>query len=343
MKALYLNEEHQLVLRDVKKPAVGREEVLIKIKYAGICATDLGYVRFGSPKLRLPVILGHEASGVIEAVGEGVCSFSPGQRVIVMNDYYVCGKCRFCQSGDINMCLHRRSLGSKEDGVFAEYVKVPARIVLPLDDAVSFEEGALIEPFACGVHALTAQCRLKPADVVFVSGPGAIGAGAALFAKAAGCTVAVSGLAADRSRLEILKKLGIDHTAIAGEENIRALLDRLTGGYGADISVEASGSYRSLETCMDLTRRKGTIVQLGILHGQPADLSPLIHKEQFLHASYSKTVADWHTALTLVQNKKVDLRPLVSDIFPLENYKAAFEKAADGTGFKILFDPSLKE
>lgn len=339
MKALFLDEDRRLSLRETETPVIHAGEVLIKVMRAGICATDLGYVRFGSPKLSLPVILGHEASGVIEAVGEGVSELAPGQRVITMNDYYTCGKCRYCERGDVNMCLKRRSLGSKENGVFAEYVKVPARIVLPLDEAISFEEGALIEPFACGVHALAGQACLKPGDVVFISGPGAIGAGATLYAKAAGCTVAVSGLPVDRPRLEVLRALGIDHTLIAGEDPVEETILALTDGYGADVSVEAAGAYRSLETCLSLTRRKGTVVQLGILHGQPADLSPLIYKELFLHASYSKTVADWRRALSLVKSGKVNLKPLVSQIFPLEEYEAAFEKAAAGSGFKILFDP----
>ena len=171
-----------------------------------ICATGLGYIRFGSPKLRLPIILGHEASGVITGIGKGEKELHPGDRVAVTNDYYVSGTCRFCMEGATNLCVNRRSIGSAENGSFSEYMVVPRSMILPLPDSVSFEEGALLEVLACCTHALHTQIRLEGNETVLILGPGTIGACAAMVVKAAGCKVIVAGLAQDAERLSILKQ-----------------------------------------------------------------------------------------------------------------------------------------
>ncbi len=338
MKALLLTGESKLELKEIDRPVPERDQVVIKVIRAGICASDLNYVKFGSPKLKLSVILGHEGAGIIDEVGEDVKGLKVGQRVVLMNDFYVCGKCRYCRSGDINMCIKRRSLGSAANGVFAEYVKAPAGIVIPIGNDISMEEGAFLEPLACSVHALTRQVSLKPSEVVLVSGPGAIGAGAALVAKAAGCRVIVAGLDKDKYRLDVLKKAGIEHVVNLSEADLKKYVGCLTDGYGVDVAVEASGSYRSLETCINVTRRKGTIVQMGLLHGEPADLSELVYKEQFLHASYAKIFDDWRIAIQLVEDKEVDVRPLISSVLPLDDYQKAFRLAEEASGFKIMFD-----
>lgn len=162
MKGLFLTEVGKLELWEVPVPKVTAGMVHIRVCRAGVCSTDVGYWRNGSPRLRLPVILGHEVSGVIEETAPDVEQFHIGDRVIVTNDYYLCGTCRYCRSGAVNMCVERRSIGSAENGAFAEYMVVPAKMVLKLPDALSFEEGALAEVIACGVHVLRSQAPVSP-------------------------------------------------------------------------------------------------------------------------------------------------------------------------------------
>lgn len=342
MKSICLTEEagkRTLTLRDRPVPPVTAGMVRIRTHFAGICSTDISYWKNGSNKLRLPVILGHEMSGVIEEVAPDVTEFQTGDRVIVTNDYHLCGKCRFCQRGQINMCVERRSIGSAHDGAMAEYMVVPARMVLHLPDAVSFEEGALAEVFACGMHAMRQIARIQPGQVVLVLGPGIMGITAAMTAQTLGATVILAGLSRDAERLATARAAGVARTVDLEQENLPALLEQLSSGYGADVTVECTGSYGGLETCLKLAAKCGTVVQIAIPHGKSGiDLSPIIQKELRYAGAYAKTMPDWDMTLRLMAEGKLNCRPLISAKLPLEQYQEAFARAAAAKELKILFD-----
>lgn len=338
MRGLYLTDVGKLELRETPVPELSAGMVRIRVHRAGICATDLGYWKNGSPKLRLPVILGHEVSGVIEETADDVRQFRAGDRVIVTNDYHLCGRCRYCLGGAENMCVERRSIGSAENGAFADYMVVPARMVLPLPDALSFEEGALAEVIACGVHVLRCQAPVSPGDVVLVMGPGIMGVTAALAAKAMGCKVIVAGLHRDAARLQMALKLGIDRVVDLENEDLAAELDAISDHYGADVTIDGTGSARALETCLQLTAKRGTVVQLAAPgRGSSIDLSPIMMKELRYVGSYAKVRGDWELALQWMASGKLSCRPLISELVALEDYEKAFQTVASATAFKIMF------
>lgn len=344
MRGVCLNEAGQLELRGFPVPedgAVPEGFVKVRVMRAGICATDLGYVRYGSPKLRLPVILGHELSGEVTGVGPGVTALHPGDRVAVANDYHVCGACRFCRNGASNLCLERRSIGCAEHGGFAEYIVVPGSSALPLPETLSFEEGALLEVLACCVHALCQQAQVAKRQTVLVLGPGAMGICSALTAKAMGCQVILGGLSRDEGRLAAARDMGIDCVVNLQTQDLAGAVAGATGGMGADVAVEAAGSYRAAALCAELLARRGTYVQLGLPHGPAAfDLSFLCGKELRMVGSYAKTLPSWRHAIRLVSRGEVDLRPLVPDrLYVLEDYRAAFGRAGETDDFKVMFAP----
>jgi len=338
MRGLYLTGPGHLELREKEPVAPGRGEVQIRVHNAGVCSTDVDYWKNGSSKLRLPVVLGHEMSGVVTAAGDPACPFQPGDRVIVTNDYYLCGKCRYCLSGDTNMCVERRSIGSFADGAFADYMTVPSRMVLPLPAEVTMEEGALTEVIACGVHGLR-QAKAKAGELVLVLGPGIMGMTAALAAQAMGCTVVVAGLTRDSHRLAAARQMGLCHAVNSETDDLDGLISQLSDGYGADITCECTGSFGGLSRCFALTARRGRVIQIAIPHGAHGiDLSPVIRKELRYMGSYAKNAGDWDVTLDLMSRHKMELRPLISAVLPLEEYAQAFERVGEAKDFKILFD-----
>lgn len=339
MRGLYLLEAGVLELRHDHdtRGTLPSDFVKIRTHYAGICATDISYYTHGSPKLRLPIILGHEMSGVVEAVGSDVSSLQPGDAVTVMNDYHLCGTCRYCRSGNINMCIERRSIGSAENGVFSDHVVVPARMVLKLPTNISLQIGALAEVLACIIHGLR-QTHTAKGQLVLVMGPGMMGLTTALAAKAMGCTVVLSGLDRDKGRLEIARRLGIAHAVSSQQLDLPTLVRELSGGYGADVSFECAGAEPALASCLTLTARRGYVAQVAIPRKEyRIDLSPVIQKELRYVGIYAKNREDWDIALDMLASKDIEWGQLISDILPLEDYEEAFLRVSQAKDIKILF------
>ncbi|MFZ7119395.1 MAG: zinc-dependent alcohol dehydrogenase [Eubacteriaceae bacterium] len=339
MKGLCLNEEQKLELREFPIPEPQKGFVRVKVKKAGICATDIGYWKHGSDRLQLPVILGHEAAGTVEKLGEDVSKVTEGDRVIVMTTYEVCGECRFCKIEATNLCINRRGIGSKENGAFAEYIVVPETSLIKMPAEMSFDEGAMVEVLACGVHAVAEQTPVTLNSITLILGPGPIGVLAAQAAMAAGSKVILAGLTQDVPRLELAKELGVDVVVNLQEENLEKIVMDMTDGYGADFVVEASGSYPAVRSALDLVAKRGTVCQMGVHHSLgEIDWSRILHKELNVIGSLSQKPTAWHIAKDLINDGKVQVKPLVSDIMALEDYEEAFEKAANVSGFKVLFD-----
>ena len=341
MRGLCLNEDQDLELREFPVPEPKEGYVRVKVKRAGICATDLGYWKFGSDRLGdLPVILGHEGCGVVDKLGRGAKGVEVGDRVVVMTTYEVCGVCKYCQEGRTNLCINRKGIGSKKNGLFAEYVEVPATSCIKMPENMSYDEGALIEVLACSIHATREESMAHMDDVVLVSGPGAIGTLAALAAKAAGATVVLTGISQDVPRLKVAKELGIDYCVDQTTEDLKGLIMDLTDGYGADMTVECAGVGPSFNTCYDLVKKHGTLALMGVFH-RPVelDLYPIHAKELRIKGSLSQKPTAWHRAIEMVSDGKINVKPLVSDVMALEDWEEGFKAADNVTGFKILFDP----
>ena len=330
--------EGNVALIETPEPEIKPGYVIIEVKAAGICGTDL-HIYHDEFKTKPPVIMGHEVAGEVAAVGEGVKTCTPGDRVTSETYFYVCGQCQFCREGFVNLCPSRRSIGSAVNGAFTRYLLVPQHNIHHLPPGVEIEAGALTEPLACCVHALELT-RVEPGDTAIVSGPGAIGLLMAQVAKAAGARVMVLGTNADEARLETARQLGMDEVLNVQAADAGAAIRDRTGGLGADVVFECAGAAPSAYNCLDLVRRQGRYAQVG-LFGKPIswDLDQVCYKELKVSGSNASVPSAWRKALALLGSGQVQTKPLISTVLPITGWQLAFEMFERRQGHKILLTP----
>lgn len=328
-----------LEIVEKKEPSPGRNEVKIEVKYAGICGTDV-HTYEGHYQVAAPVTLGHEFSGVVVEVGEGVTEFNIGDRVTSETTYYICGDCKYCQTKDYNLCSKRKGLGTQQDGAFAKYVIARKDSVHFLPEKVDFQSGALTEPLACTYHAID-KVKINKGDIVVVLGPGPIGLLAAQVAKSLGAIVVITGLSSDQIRLEKAIELGIDFAVNIEHEDVREIIGQLTNGFGADVVLECSGSIAAAQQGLSLLCKKGRYVQIGIFSKPvvPFDLEKVIQKEICVIGSRSQKPSDWLPALRLLAEKKVNAKAIVTHIFDISEWDKAYEVIKNGEAIKVLLKP----
>lgn len=326
-------------LEAAPEPTLRPGHVIVEVKACGICGTDL-HIQAGEYPVNPPVIMGHEFSGVIAEVAPDVTDWQVGQRVVSLVYFSTCGVCELCRSGQWNLCPQRKSVGSGANGAFARYVLMPARNLRRLPDNVDFIAGAIVEPLACCTHGLLERATVCPGDVVVVLGPGAIGLLTAQIAVAQGAHVALIGTAADADRLALARRLGI-HAALAAENDaVKALVDRLTHGVGADVVCECSGAGAAARLGFELVKRRGQLLQLGLFGKRvELDYDQALYKEVDIRTSFASTSASWRHALRLVEQGRVQTRPLVTDVLPLDDWAVGFERAQSKQGIKIVLVP----
>lgn len=332
-----------LKLVDVPAPKPGPGQVMIAVQAAGICGTDLHIVHDTFPSCP-PVILGHEFSGEVSEVGPEVERLCVGDRVMAETTAMLCGECAFCRSGQTNLCPQRKAYGIHVNGGFTEFVVVRKEALHRLPPNVDFISGAMTEPLAVCVHALTERIHISAGQLVLVLGPGTIGLLAALLAKAHGATVVVAGTAKDAHRLQLAQTMGIDRVVRVDSENLWEQINSLSNQKGgADITVEAAGAVRSVGSAYRCTRKGGTIVQLGLFEGPiTLDYSQVAFREFNIIGSFAHCWSSFESALSLMDKKIINVRPLVSAILPLNEWEKAFQSAEQGDGVKILFAPQKK-
>ena len=329
-------------IRDIPVPSPGPGEVRIRIAEAGICGSDLHiYHSDIAIPVKPPVVVGHEFSGVVDAVGEGVTLCAPGDRVVSETAYEYCGVCELCRSGFYNLCAGRRTLGYWYDGVFTSYTVVPEGRVHRIPDEVSFTSAAMAEPLACVTHAVGDLSVLSPTDVALVTGPGAIGLMTAQVVKSYGATVVLSGAGADGERLSLARSLGVDRTVNIEEESLAEVLEELTGGAGPDAAFECSGSPAAINTAVRLVKKRGWFVQIG-LAGKPIqfDIEALNYREIKFTGSLGSRWLNWRMALDMMKTGKVRLEPLVTHKFPLADWRVAFDVFEQKQGCKVFLLPA---
>jgi L-iditol 2-dehydrogenase len=342
MKAAMLYGVKDLRVEDVDVPGVGIGEVLVKIKAATTCGTDVKIYQRGYVEkiIKLPTIFGHEWAGEVVEVGGNLDWPKKGMRVRAGNSA-PCLHCNMCQKGKYNLCENMIWLW----GAYAEYIKVPARTVLvnmqEIPSHVSFEEAAITEPLACVLHGVE-EANVKLGDTVAVIGAGPIGLLHLLTVKKMGAEKVVVIDLVDE-RLSVAKELGADETINAGKENAVEKVQQLTGGYGADIVIEAIGSPATWEQALRLARKGGTVLEFG---GCPPGTEIKLNTEM-LHYGELTVLGAFHTtplhfrkALNLISSRTVDVRPLVTKRMRLEDIKQAFEiLSASKNEIKIAITP----
>ena len=336
-------------VREVGLPVPQPGEVLVRVEAAGICGSDVhiyewtpGY-EFLTPYF--PLTLGHEFAG--EIVESRVNSFRVGEKV-TSETGRICGKCFFCKQGKGVLCSMRTSfgrIGLERNGAMAEYVAVHEDCLHRIPPGVSPEEAAVTEPAAVALGAVE-LARFYPGDVVVILGPGPIGLLILQMCKALGAgKVAVFGQEADRPRLRLAETLGADFTLISGNEDSYQKVMDLTEGMGAGVVFEVSGSPAAAVSGLQILRRAGEMILVGIYPGPiPVDAThQMVRQMKSIKGSYGGASLDWDRVLTLVAAGKLHITPLISDILPLERAPAGFEAVLRKEALKILLRPNSQE
>jgi L-iditol 2-dehydrogenase len=326
-------------LMDVEPRVLLPGQVRVLVKAAGICGTDLHILHDTFP-YNAPVILGHELSGKLVEIGADVEAFQQGDRVIVEPTANYCGTCPRCLQGQTNMCPERQVYGRLIDGGFAETMVANVQAVHRLPSNIDYATGAVVEPLAVCVHALMERTRIARGEHVLVLGPGPIGLLSALLAKAEGAIVTIGGTAKDEKRLQLASSLGMDHIVCVDKQDVWEAI-RLTTNEGADKTVECAGHESALKDALRCTRKGGTLVQLGLFNGSvPVGFSDIACKELQVLGSFAHAHSSFRAALDLMGNNIVDVRPLISESFPLGDWEEGFRCAEAGEGVKILLRPT---
>jgi len=320
-----------LVERPERRPGPG--EVAIEVVGAGVCGTDL-HIFDDEYRTWPPVTMGHELGGVVAELGHGVDERWLGARVVSETYYATCGGCEWCRDGRANLCPERRSIGSAVDGAFARRVVVPVRNLHRIPDWLDEHAASLAEPLACVCHCLCDPAAVSPGDRVLVTGPGPVGLLAAQVARALGGDVLVTGLAKDEIRLAAARELGFE-TADAEDGP-----GETAGEF--HVVVECSGSAGGATTCLERARRGGRYVQIGVF-GKPVTvpLDEVFRKELIVTSGFASTARSWRRALAFVEERRIELEPLVSEVVPLDAWERVFEDLRAGRAVKYVFDPRL--
>lgn len=309
----------------------GAGEVLIEVAGAGVCGTDIHIVddEFRSWP---PVTMGHEVAGLVAQLGEGVDETWVGARVVCETYFSTCGSCEWCRDGRTNLCALRRSIGSAVDGGFAPQVVVPARNLHRIPDSLGLHAATLAEPLACVCHCLCDPAAVSPGDEVLVTGPGPVGLLSAQVARVLGGRVIVSGLPRDEIRLAAAQRLGFE-TVVA---------DELDGTDSFHVAVECSGSAGGATACLRSARRGGRYVQIGVFGGPvTVPLDAVFAKELVVSSGFASTPRSWRRALSFIEDGRIELESLVSEVVPLEAWRRVFDDLRAGRAVKYVFDPRL--
>lgn len=344
MIALYKTSKGvgNLELREAPVPTPKPSEVLIEVKAAGICGTDV-HIKHDQFPYWPPVILGHEFSGQIVETGSEVVNFSIGDRIVGEPHTRACGKCELCRTGNIQLCSQKRSPGWGIDGAFTKYLVMPDHLLHKIPDQLSYEEAAVVEPAANVVQDVLERARVEPDDTVVVCGPGPIGLLAVMAARAGGAgRVILIGTQADEAvRLPIARRIGVDEVILADQQDpVQAVLD-LTGGRGADLVVEASGSPKAIHNTANIVRRLGRICQIGIT-GRPEISFPWDTagwKVCTIYFNLSTGYTCWDRTIGLMASKKISAQEIITHTYRLNQWQEAFEAIETLQAVKVLFIP----
>lgn len=334
---------------ELPKPSPKADEVLIEVKAAAICGTDIHYWKWNDSaeafanqyNVKFPFVLGHECAGVVLEVGADVTGIAVGDHVAFETHIY-CGHCYHCRTGNMHNCQNMSIYGTSCDGCFAEYATAPGSVCFKLPDSVSFEEGALYEPGGVAMHAVQ-RSNVRPGDTVLVFGCGAIGQMVTQIMMASGASRVIA-VDIDDYKVNMAKEYG----AIAvnsSKEDLGEIVKKYTAERGGvDVIVEVTGSPAVYETMFEYLRPEGCVVT--VAHpGRPIPFNvtrDINTKGATIRGVFGRHIWNsWYAFSSLVENKKIDLNKVITHRFPLRQCSEAFEQTGKGAG-KILFLPGLE-
>jgi L-iditol 2-dehydrogenase len=328
MKALVLKDYLKFNYEETPPPELGAGEVLVSVKACGICGSDIHGMDGSTGRRRPPVIMGHEASGVIAEIGNAANGWRQGDRVTFDSTIF-CGECVFCRRGQINLCDNRRVLGvSCEDyrrqGAFAEYVAVPQRVLFRLPDGLSYEQAAMVEPVSIAFHAVR---LLRPVlnDTAVVVGAGMIGLFVVQALRLAGCGKIIA-VDVVPDKLKLAGKLGATHTINSSTEDVVARVQSLTGGFGADVAVEAVGVTQTVEIAVRSVRKGGSVSLVGNVSPRiELPLQLAVTRELTLHGSCASS-GEYPACLDMLLRGAINTAPILSAVAPLAEGASWFDR-----------------
>lgn len=343
MKALVKTQPNggHFELLDKEEPKAGFGQVKIKVEYAGVCGSDIHTFEGHYNQKTSDLILGHEFAGTIAEIGEGVTGFKIGDKVTSETTFTICGECRFCKEKQYNLCSTRTGLGTQQDGAFTNYMVARAASVHILPENVSCRDASITEAAACAYHGVS-RAKITKGDIVLVLGPGPIGLLVAQIVKSKGGIVVMTGLTKDKERLEVAKeKFAIDYIADVQVDDVKGLVDKLTDNYGADICFDCTGAVPSMQLGMDLLRKQGQYVQVGLFARDivEVDFSKIIQKELYVTGTRSQNTHDWEPVLKLMSEGAINADKMITHELNIDEWDKAYNLIKSGEAIKVIFKP----
>lgn len=343
MKALLLREYKKLEVTQMPEPAYGPDDVLVRVKACGICGSDVHGFDGSTGRRIPPLVMGHEAAGVVAAVGSNVKRWRAGER-ITFDSMVSCGTCAYCRAGKSNLCDSRRVLGVscgeyRQNGAFAEYVAVPQHIVYGLPDSLPFEHAALVEAVSVAFHAATRPV-IRIGDTAVVVGTGMIGllVVQTLRLAGAGRVIAVD---LDPKKLEMAQSLGADVTLDASRQDVPKEVQSLTQGRGADLAMEVVGATPPVKTAIACLRKGGSLVLVGNLSPEiELPLQAVVTRELSLLGTCG-SAGEYPACIDMMARGRIQVAPLISAQASLEEGPEWFDRLYRGEPglIKVIIKP----
>src|SRR5919109_3706258 len=329
-------------IRDVAIPKFGPTDVLVKVKVASVCGTDLHiyeWDRWAAARIHPPLIPGHEFCGTVVAFGDEVTSVKEGDFVSA-EMHVACGKCLQCRTGEAHICQFVKIIGVDADGAFAEYVRIPESNIWKLDPAIPPEYASILDPLGNAVHTVLAG--EIAAKTVAITGCGPIGLFSIAVARAVGATQ-VFAIEVNQHRRKIAQKMNADLAIDPSTEDTRAIISERTGGLGVDVVLEMAGHPNAIRTAFDIVRRGGRISLLG-LTSKPVSLNfseDIIFKGLTIQGINGRRMYQtWYQMTALLKSGKLDLHPAITDRMSMTDFSKGMERLTTGEASKILLYPN---
>ncbi len=338
MKAVFCTQDRKLSLQDIPVPEPTEDQVRIAIKFSGICRSDRHILDNDIALVaKLPVVLGHELAGTIDKVGKNVFGLSVGDPVSTETTTWSCGKCPSCLTGQYNLCQVRIILGYTANGAFEEFVTVPAERVHRLD-GITLLQGAILEPLACCVRGAWETIATKKSDVVIIAGLGTIGLLTAQILKERKL-ILYGRSQTNEVRYKVARSL--NPFLVTTSDTILEDIKEATDGFGADVFIECAGSLAAVNDGLNLLRRGGTFLQLGLqskTDNTVVNFSQICYKALNVTGSIASKHSSWEWAKRMVREQWVRPELIVSQPFyTLDQYREAFAAAQSNVGVKTIF------
>lgn len=346
MNIALLNEPYDIEIKEVDVPEIGPEDVLVKVMAVGVCGSDVHYYAHGSVGefvVKEPLILGHECSGKVVAVGSKVTDFQEGDRVAI-EPGVPCGRCEHCREGKYNLCPHVVFLATPPvDGAFCQYLSHPADFLYHIPDELTYEQATLNEPFSVGIQACK-RAQVKAGSTVVIMGMGPVGLMTVLASKSFGATrIIVSDL--EEKRLEEAEELGATHTINIKNDDVLARIEDITGGKGVDYAIETAGNPTALKNSVSALKNGGTLAIVGLTQQDEVGFNaPWIANHELNIVGVFRYENTYEMGIDLLSNTTSDLDTMFTDFYDLEDTKEAMERTRTNKSgsIKVMVYPNGK-